>query len=249
MTYLFVCSDREGSLVDRKPRGGLWAGSATIFLPELGTRNGFADGSGSMPGLPSRISQSLRMNGFLLAPVAGSVCPVARPQLRRHDAESSQRCRKAMLRHNRTAWFTHSPLIFSWTEHATEKVRFRLIGIASFRGYHQQCSRREPLLPYFSCYHSVTRVGAYPAPGGTRRSASLYHPITQRSRAGDPGVAAPLRGLGSSQNKFVNARQRTPHKLLPGPAEKALLGLGSRAPRVASRKSVGLPDVLYQLDC
>ena len=48
--------------------------------------------------------------------------------------------------------------------------------------------------------------GAFPAPGGTRSSASHL---------------APLRGLGSSQNKFVDARQRTPLKLLSGPSQKA----------------------------
>ena len=31
---------------------------------------------------------------------------------------------------------------------------------------------RAPSLPYFPSFHSVTRFGAYPAPGGTRRSAS-----------------------------------------------------------------------------
>jgi hypothetical protein len=32
---------------------------------------------------------------------------------------------------------------------------------------------RAPFLPYFPCLPSVTRFGAYPAPSGTRRSASL----------------------------------------------------------------------------
>ena len=84
--------------------------------------------------VPSRISQSRRMNGFLLALGTRSVCPVARPRFRRHGAESSQRCEKAMLGHNRTARFTHSPLIFRWTGYGTEKARFCLIGIASFLG-------------------------------------------------------------------------------------------------------------------
>ncbi len=166
MTCLYVCSAREGSFDGRNRRGGLWAGAATILPLELGTRNGFADGSGSMSGLPTRISQPQRMNGFLLALLTGSVCSGARPQLCRPDAESSQRCEKTMLRHNRTAWFTHSPLIFRWTECATEKVRGCLSGIASFRKPHQQCFRREPCLPYFPCHHSVTRFGAYPAPCG-----------------------------------------------------------------------------------
>jgi hypothetical protein len=134
MRYLFVCSARERSFDDRKRCGGLWVGAATTLPPELGMWNGLADGRGSMPWLPSRISQPRRMNGLLLAPAAESICPVARPRFRRHDAESSQRCGKAMLRHNRTAWFTHSPLIVRWTECATEKVRCCLIGVASFRG-------------------------------------------------------------------------------------------------------------------
>src|ERR1700691_3359804 len=46
--------------------------------------------------------------------------------------------------------------------------------------------------------------GAFPAPGGTRSSASHF---------------APLRGLGSSQNKFENSRRRTPLKLLSGPSQ------------------------------
>jgi hypothetical protein len=50
------------------------------------------------------------------------------------------------------------------------------------------------------------RFGVLPAPGGARSSAS---------------PSAPLRGLGSSQNKFAKRRQRTPCKLLSGPSEKA----------------------------
>ena len=50
------------------------------------------------------------------------------------------------------------------------------------------------------------RFGVFPAPGGTRSSASH---------------SAPLRGLGSSQNKFANRRHKTPRKLLSGPSEKA----------------------------
>ena len=48
--------------------------------------------------------------------------------------------------------------------------------------------------------------GAFPAPGGTRSSASH---------------CAPLRDLGSSQNKFENHGQRTPLKFLSGPSQKA----------------------------
>ena len=48
--------------------------------------------------------------------------------------------------------------------------------------------------------------GAFPAPGGTRSSASH---------------CAPLRGLGSSQNKFENHGKERRRKLLSGPSQKA----------------------------
>jgi hypothetical protein len=47
--------------------------------------------------------------------------------------------------------------------------------------YQQGVSVKAPFLPYFPSYHSVTRFGACPAP---------HHPITQRSRIGDPDSAA-----------------------------------------------------------
>jgi single-strand DNA-binding protein len=63
-------------------------------------------------------------------------------------------------------------------------------------------------------------LGAFPAPCGTRSSASR---------------SAPLGGLGSSRNKFANRRHRTPRKPLPGPAEKAdLRHLGAGPTRQAS---------------
>ena len=72
----------------------------------------------------------------------------------------------------------------------------------------------EPAVP-FPVLCSGSRFGAIRRPAARRHSASL---------------TAPLRGLGSSQNKFVNTRQRTPHKLLPGPPEKALLGTWEPGP-------------------
>ena len=62
---------------------------------------------------------------------------------------------------------------------------------------------------------SVTASGPNRRPAARRRSASL---------------AAPLRGHGSSQKKFVNARQKRPHKLLPGSSQKALLGTWEPGP-------------------
>jgi|HubBroStandDraft_2_1064218.scaffolds.fasta_scaffold289550_2 hypothetical protein len=40
---------------------------------------------------------------------------------------------------------------------------------------------------------SVTASGPLRRPAARRRSASAYHPITQQSRAGDPGIAPPFR--------------------------------------------------------
>ena len=66
-------------------------------------------------------------------------------------------------------------------------------------------------------------------PSSSRDHASgPFRRPAARRRSASP--AAPLRGLGSSQNKFVNARQRAPHKLLPGPAKKALLGTWEPGP-------------------
>ena len=58
----------------------------------------------------------------------------------------------------------------------------------------------------YPAFCTVTASGPIRRPAARRRSASL---------------SAPLRGLGSSQNKFVSARQRVPHKLLPGPTRKS----------------------------
>lgn len=61
--------------------------------------------------------------------------------------------------------------------------------------------------------------GTLPAPGGARSSASH---------------SAPLRGLGSSQNKFENNGKRRRVKLLLGPPRKQTFGLGSRAHSLGS---------------
>jgi hypothetical protein len=76
------------------------------------------------------------------------------------------------------------------------------------------------LVPYGSAVsypvlYSVTASGPNRRPAARRRSAS---------------ATPPFQGLGSSQNKFVNARQSAPHKLLPGPAKKALLGTWEPGP-------------------
>jgi len=58
------------------------------------------------------------------------------------------------------------------------------------------------------------RFGAFPAPGGTRSSASR---------------SAPLRGLGSSQNKFANHGSKRRANFFRAPPRKQTFGLGSRA--------------------
>ena len=57
------------------------------------------------------------------------------------------------------------------------------------------------------------RFGVLPAPGGTRSSASH---------------SAPLRGLGSSQNKFANDGKKRRANFFRAPPRKQTFGLGSR---------------------
>ena len=57
------------------------------------------------------------------------------------------------------------------------------------------------------------RFGVFPAPGGTRSSAS---------------PSAPLRGLGSSQNKFANHGTKRRANFFRAPPRKQTFGLGSR---------------------
>ncbi len=57
------------------------------------------------------------------------------------------------------------------------------------------------------------RFGVFPAPGGARSSASH---------------SAPLRGLGSSQNKFANRGKKRRANFFRAPPRKQTFGLGSR---------------------
>jgi len=57
------------------------------------------------------------------------------------------------------------------------------------------------------------RFGVFPAPGGARSSASH---------------SAPLRGLGSSQNKFANNGKERRANFFRAPPRKQTFGLGSR---------------------
>ena len=73
------------------------------------------------------------------------------------------------------------------------------------------------------------RFGAFPAPGGTRSSASRFHP--SKPTPGLPGapISAPLRGLGSSQNKFAISGTKRRANFFRAPPRKQTFGLGSRA--------------------
>ena len=73
------------------------------------------------------------------------------------------------------------------------------------------------------------RLGAFPAPGGTRSSASRFHP--SKPTPGLPGtpIPTPLRGLGSSQNKFANRGANRRANFFRAPPRKQTFGLGSRA--------------------
>ena len=71
----------------------------------------------------------------------------------------------------------------------------------------------QPSVPY-PAFCTVTASGPNRRPAARRRSASL---------------SAPLRGLGSSQNKFVNTRQMRRTNFFRAPPRKHSLALGSRA--------------------
>jgi type IV secretion system protein VirB5 len=73
------------------------------------------------------------------------------------------------------------------------------------------------------------RFGAFPAPCGARSSASRFHP--SKPTPGLPGtpISAPLRGLGSSQNKFANHGTKRRANFFRAPPRKQTFGLGSRA--------------------
>ena len=78
------------------------------------------------------------------------------------------------------------------------------------------------------------RFGVFPAPGGTRSSASRSHP--SKPTPGLPGapISAPLRGLGSSQNKFAISGTKRRANFFRAPPRKQTFGLGSRAHSLGS---------------
>ena len=73
------------------------------------------------------------------------------------------------------------------------------------------------------------RFGAFPAPGGTRSSASRFHPSKPTSGLPGTPISAPLRGLGSSQNKFAKRVTKRRANFFRAPPRKQTFGLGSRA--------------------
>jgi hypothetical protein len=66
--------------------------------------------------------------------------------------------------------------------------------------------------------------GAFPAPGGTRSSASHSHPSRRTPRLPGTPISAPLRGLGSSQNKFRNHGKRRLANFFRAPPRKQPFG-------------------------
>jgi hypothetical protein len=65
------------------------------------------------------------------------------------------------------------------------------------------------------------RFGVFPAPGGTRSSASPSHPSKPTPRLPGTPICAPLRGLGSSRNKFASHGKRRRANFFRAPPEKA----------------------------
>jgi hypothetical protein len=73
------------------------------------------------------------------------------------------------------------------------------------------------------------RFGAFPAPDGTRSSASRFHPCKPKPGLQGTPIPAPLRGLGSSQNKFAIGGTKRRTNFFRAPPRKQTFGLGSRA--------------------
>jgi hypothetical protein len=104
-----------------------------------------------------------------------------------------------------TVWFTHSPLLQPDLVASNYRVGWcSCVGILN-RTPSGRCFHRAPILPYFPCSPSVTRVGATPAPCGSctallfRLSENLFGKTPHRARTkrfSEPSENAPL-GLGS----------------------------------------------------
>ena len=91
---------------------------------------------------------------------------------------------------------------------------YRTVIAAGFRSQHiDDNSGLARVCRYVSRLMLGHRFGIFPAPGGTRSSAS--HP-------------APLRGLGSSQNKFADDGKERRANFFRAPPRMQTFGLGSR---------------------
>ena len=115
------------------------------------------------------------------------------------------------------------------------------------------CFRGAPSLPYFPCSPSVTRFGAGPAPCGTRRSASHYHP--SRSSADLPGTPAKRAPFGSgfpnknlTRNRRATTAQSAGEIFLRSLRRKHVfdLGSGAHSRRVAQECPEGNPGKYKQ---
>ena len=106
---------------------------------------------------------------------------------------------------------------------------YRIAIAASFRS---QCSdenfARELVCRYVSRLLLGHRFGVFPAPGGTRSSASLSHPSKPAPRLPGTPSCAPLRGLGSSRNMFAIGGTKRRANFFRAPPRKQTFGLGSR---------------------
>ena len=72
--------------------------------------------------------------------------------------------------------------------------------------------------------------GAFPAPGGTRSSASHSHPSKRTPRLPGTPICAPLQGLGSSQNKFENHGKERRSNFFRAPPRKQTFGTWEPGP-------------------
>jgi len=74
------------------------------------------------------------------------------------------------------------------------------------------------------------RFGVFPAPGVTRSSASLSHPSKPTPRLPGTPICAPLRGLGSSQNKFAISGTKRRANFFRAPPRKQTFGTWEPGP-------------------
>jgi hypothetical protein len=74
------------------------------------------------------------------------------------------------------------------------------------------------------------RFGGFPAPGGTRSSASHSHPSKRTPRLPGTPISAPFRGLGSSQKKLANHGTKRRANFFRAPPRKQTFGAWEPGP-------------------